>query len=374
MNKSRLIVSDEELLVVFKVLLAELMAGIKSGRIIIFLPWKIVLPEDNIEIRDKKKYLVKKTGEKITNFSFESEEADIDAGEALRLLGVTLYHLITGKSELNHESFLLDGYRRPLNSSLWPIILAMLKKEESDPEKIEKMVDAIDLDDIKPDIQPPNAGGTKKVQTADDIIRGLTNENIKVIGHEGVANFWGIPVPQDVQIRYSEETLREAIQANHNGEQWALVYYAGHSARQMREKRGTSTSNQPCIWDNNWWLKNKEDYWATKTLEPGYYLLNFNGKFAGKTWTDQKNLIPQLGPQYERAHEFVVGEAVLSNFSVHNGERLLENWYHWGKEADSDGDRVCVGGFGSDGLGVNDYSPDDSVGFLRVVLFRKFDF
>lgn len=375
---ARLITSDNELLMVFKVLLSELRERIKSGKFVIFLPWKFVLPEEEIEIKDKKKFLVKKTGEKAINFSFEAEETGIDSSEAMRLLGVTLYHLVTGKSELTHESYLLDGYRRPFNSSLWPIILLLLKKEEQDMGKIEEMIDAVDPDEIKSNIQPPQpatgAAKTGKTRTADDIIRELANEKIKIIGHEGVANFWGIPVPQDVQIRYSEETLREAIQANQNGEQWALAYYAGHSARQMRDKRGVDTNNQPCVYNNDWWLKNKEDYWATKTLEPGYYLLNYNGKFASKKWSDQEILIAEMGSLYERAHEFVVGETVLSNFSIHNGERLLENWYHWGKESDSDGLRVCIGCFGSRGLCVSCDSPGGSDGLLRVVVFRKFDF
>ncbi|MFA6537067.1 MAG: hypothetical protein WCT18_01570, partial [Patescibacteria group bacterium] len=341
----RLITSDKDLRIVFKVLLCELREKIKSGKSVIFLPWKFVLPEDEIEIKEKDESVVNETGEKLINFSFEAEDAEIDSFEALRLLGVTLYHLVTGKSELTHESYLLDGYRRPLNSSLWPIILLLLKEEEQDIEKIEEMIDAVDPDEIKSNIQLPQpaigAIKTGKTRTADDIIRELAKEKIKIIGHERVANFWGISVPQDVRIRYSEETLREAIVANQSGEQWALAYYAGHSARQMRAKWGVNKNTQPCIYNNDWWLKDKEDYWATKTLEPGYYLLNFNGKFDSKKWSEQENLITGLGPMYERAHEFVVGETVLSNFNIHNGERLLENWYHWGKESSSADYRVC---------------------------------
>jgi hypothetical protein len=373
----RLIATDEELMIVFRVLLSEYRERTRVGKVVIFLPWKFVLPEEKIEIKDKKKFLVKKTGEKVINFSFEGEETDIDAEESLRMLGVTLYHLVTGKSELTHESFLLDGYRRSLNSTLWPIILLLLRKEEQDIDQIEKMIDAIDPKELKAEIEPPKVAppaGTGKIKTADDIIRGLAGEKIKIIGHEGVANFWGITVPQDIRIRYSEETLREAIAANQNGEQWALAFYSGMSLRQMREKKGTNKSNQPCFYNNDWWLKSSEDSWATKNMEPGYYLLNFNGKFANKKWSDQEGLTTALGSMYERAHENVVSETVISNFGVHNGERLLENWYHWGKETDSGGGRVCVGDFGSDGFDVAGYSPGSSHDRLRVVVFRKFDF
>jgi hypothetical protein len=320
---------------------------------------------------------VKKTGEKVINFSFEGEEADIDAEESLRMLGVTLYHLVTGKSELTHESFLLDGYRRSLNSTLWPIILLLLRKEEQDIDRIEEMITAIDPKEMKAEIEPPKvapSAGTGKTKTADDIIRGLAGEKIKIIDHAGVANFWGITVPQDIQIRYNEETLRESIQANQNGEQWALAFYSGMSLRQMRDKKGTNRNNQPCFYNNDWWLQGSEDSWATRNLEPGYYLLNFNGKFASKKWADQESLTTALGPMYERAHENVVSEAAISNFGVHNGERLLENWYHWGKETDSGGGRVFVGGFDSDGFRVSRFSPGDSNDRLRVVVFRKFDF
>jgi len=151
---TRPITSDEELLTVFKVLLAELKARMKDGKFIIFPPWKFILPEDKIEeIKDKKK----KTEKRTVNFSFGSEEANIEAGEALRLLGVTLYHLAVGRSELTDESFLLDGYRRSLNSGLWPVILTLLKKEEQDIEKIEEMIEKIDLSEVKPNIQSTNS-------------------------------------------------------------------------------------------------------------------------------------------------------------------------------------------------------------------------
>lgn len=374
MKAIRLIANDEELLVVFKVLLSELKKGIKSGKFIIFLPWKFVLPPERLEIKDKKKYLVMKTEEKIINFSFEAEEAEVDATEAMRLLGVTLYHLVTGKSEYTHESYLLDGYRRPFDSGFWPAISLLLKGETRELEEVEKMIKSVDPDDIKANIQPvPTVNVvTKKNRTADDIIRELANEHIKIIGHELVANMWGIVVPGDIQIRYNEASLRKAIEANAKDEQWALGYYSGQNPRQMRRKIGIGST---CFYDNNWWLKEEEDFWATKTnIEPGYYLLNFNGKFADKHWGRQESLIGELGPVYKRCHEFVVSETVLSNCRIHNSEKLLENWYHLGEESSSDGNRVVVGGFDSRGFDVGNDAPLTSSDQIRVVVARKFDF
>jgi hypothetical protein len=376
--KARLIESDEDLLTIFRILFAALKEGFKNSKSFVFSPDKFVLPEEKIEVKDEEKSLMKETGERIANFSFETEEANVDRDETLRLLGVTLYHLVAGKSELTHESFLLDGYRHPINSSLWPVIAILLNGKEKNMERIEEMVNEIKPDDIKPGIQPPQSAfnvTAGKVKAADDIIRELANEKIKIIGHKSVANFWGVAIPKDIRIRYSEETLHESIQANQNGEQWALAYYTGQTLRQMREKRGTNKSNQPCFYDKTWWLENVENFWTNKKLEPGYYLLNYNGKFANRTWTDQEGLITELGPMFERANEFVVGETILSNFNIHNGECLLEDWYHWGKEeTGSHDDRVLIGRFDSNGLEVSYWSPGDLSSQLRVVLFRKFDF
>lgn len=375
---ARLIASDEELLIVFGILFAALKEGFKNGKSLVFPPEKFVLPGEKIEVKDKNNLQIKETGEGLTNFSFETEEADIDRDEALRLLGVTLYHLVAGKSELTHESFFLDGYRRPINSSMWPVIAVLLNGQEKNMESIEEMVNQIKPDDIKSSIQPPQSAfnvTSGKVTAADDIIRELAKERIKIIGHKSAAEFWGVAVPKDISVRYSEETLRESIRANQDGEQWALAYYTGQSLRQMKEKRGTNRKNPPCFYDKTWWLENTENFWTNKRLAPGYYLLNYKGKFANKTWMDQEELIAESGPMYERAHEFVVAETILSNFYIYNGECLLEDWYHWGKEeTGAHDDRVLIGRFDFNGLEVSYWSPGDLSSPLRVVLFRKFDF
>jgi hypothetical protein len=354
-----IITSDEELLIVFQIFLANLKEATRKGKVVAFLPENIILPDEKID------------GE---NFLFEPKEIDVELPEALRLLGAILYHLVAGKSEFTHESFILDGYRRPLNSSLWPLIVALLKGEVKSIEEVEGMLNSINPEEAVQNIQPvplTAPATSSKTKMANDLIRELAGQQIKILDHEKVSNFWNVVVPQNVEIHYDEQTLRESIEANRNGEQWALAYCTGQSIRQIRQKIGTS--NQPCFCDNDWWLEDDEDYWADKTLEPGYYLLNFNGKFRDENWDTQGRHIAELGPMFERCHEFLVSEAVFSNFNIHNGERILKNWYHWGQELDSVGYRVVVGDFDSGGFGVGGRSPGGSHDRLRVVVARKFD-
>ena len=174
-------------------------------------------------------------------------------------------------------------------------------------------------------------------------------------------------------IRYSEDALRECAEANAKGEaDWRLVYIHGVSLRRQREILGVSCKRQPCYYDNNWWLGNRDDEWALFQPESGYYLLDFKGRFGRTSWQNQEDKIAELGPELERAHETVVSEAAISFYQV-SKERLLGIWYHWGRSLDSDGDRVLVGFFVSEGWFVRRCHPDwDGLGSLRVCLSRKF--
>lgn len=314
------------------------------------------------------------------SYDYKIEVRNIEIEEGLRLLGATFYHFIAGRSEYNHESFLLDGYRRPLESPFWPGIEALLKKEVWSAEKAEEIFASLN----PADLEQPSVAGKKyelpsvvvlaKPKSAGDVIRELMGEKIKIISHEEVAKLWSVAAPKDIRIRYSEETLKEVIKANKWGEDWRLCYYSGQSLRQMREKLGTDNSSQPCFYNNDYWLDSRQDYWANIGVESGYYLLNFKGKFDGENWDVQERLISELGPVYERCHENIVVEAILSNYRVNNGERLLEDWCHLGKELDSARFRVKVGYFKvKRGFGVYDIAPVKPE-FVRVVILKKFDF
>ena len=373
--RKRLIETDEELLTVFKVLLVELRAQAAKGSFVIFPPAKIVLPAGKITGPDA-------TAGKIANFTFESEKFEGDILEAIKFLGATMYHLVMGRSEFNDESILFDGYREPLDSAIWPVVRRLFLKKESDIAKIESMVDAMIgaqnkrnapfvSRPLKSDAASPGLGAN--IRPVAEILKELEEKDLKIINHVDVATFWRRQVPPDLKLYYSDDTLEEAIKANQKGEQWMLVYYTGQSLRQMNDNQAKNKIGTPLFWESgNWWLKPKEKAWSTKTPMPsGYYLLNFTGKFADVDWEGQNKLIHNImEPVFERAHEFVVAEAIFSNYVI-NGERLLENWCHWGKESDSDGKPVRVGNFNTEGLVVASNKPIQHDANLRVVIVKK---
>lgn len=195
----------------------------------------------------------------------------------------------------------------------------------------------------------------------------------KVLTAEQAAKAQQMPVPQNVTIRYTKETLRECAKANaENGTDWRLVYLFGFSLRNERQKFGINTKSQPCFHkDSTWWLEKSEDAWATEKPDSGYYLIDFMGRFSRTSWINQEAAIEKLGNEFERANERAVAEAIISIFQT-TGERLLEDWWHWGRSLDSDGGRVDVS-FPPAGLSVSDNRPDwGDNDWLRVCVARKF--
>ena len=153
-------------------------------------------------------------------------------------------------------------------------------------------------------------------------------------------------------IRYSEETLRECAVLNRFGDRdWRLVYGIPFSLRQQREIVGVDMTNQPCFYDNDWWLDERQEEWATSQPTAGYYLIDFKCRFEHTHWLDQENRIFEMGDVYERADERVFSQALISIFQTHN-ERLHERTYHWGRMETVDRVRVFVGHFGSTGIEV----------------------
>ncbi len=177
-------------------------------------------------------------------------------------------------------------------------------------------------------------------------------------------------------LRYSEVTLRACAEENANGAaDWRLVYLRGNSLRTERERVGTERKRQPCFDpDYTWWLGESENSWASVDFEPGYYLIDFAGRFGRTAWADQDVAIVKLGPQFVRAHEAMVTEAAMRVREA-TGEHLLRDFWHWGCSLASDGRRVCVGYFARRGWGVTYCRPSwgDRGDVLRVCVLRKFD-
>lgn len=199
----------------------------------------------------------------------------------------------------------------------------------------------------------------------------------RVVTAEQACAAFNQPVPEgDIPIRYYSETLYAAAQQNSQGfTDWRLVYIMPLSIREQRDIIGDS--DQPRFYDQDWYQNKSEDGWANDKPVEGYQLIDFKGRFGETKWADQDTEIAKLGSIYERADEFAVSQAVISNFKASGDkeERLLEDVYHWGRREGSDGYRVHVGDFDSDGLGVSCGNPSwDDVGRLVVCVGRKFDY
>lgn len=196
----------------------------------------------------------------------------------------------------------------------------------------------------------------------------------KVITVGDVAQKWGMEPSEAPTIACPEEVLRQCARDNKAGKaDWRLVYVLGSSLRKQREIQGTDRNKQPCFYNNDWWLNEKEDVWATQEVPSGYRLLNLKLQFLNKNWQEQENdiAIAKLGKEYERAEEQAVAEAFLSIFMV-KGERLMQSTYHWGRALVSGGSRVLVGRFGGDGLDVDGHWPGGRSSDVGVVVARKF--
>lgn len=178
-------------------------------------------------------------------------------------------------------------------------------------------------------------------------------------------------------LRYSEDTLRACANENEEeGRDWRLVYLRGNSLRAEQKRVGVDQERQPCFHDNNWWVESLIGRWVRavpEKFEPGYYLIDFTGRFGGVRWSKQEHTIRTLGPQFQRAHEAMVTEAALRVFEA-TRERLLFGYYHWGHAVNFLGNRVYVGLFHAEGWFVAYASPLwDGNQLLRVCLLRQFE-
>lgn len=198
---------------------------------------------------------------------------------------------------------------------------------------------------------------------------------IVMLGSEKVLTQAQAKGEAELPICYSEDTLRACAKENtKHGRDWRLVYLRGNSLREERERVGENRKQQPRFnKDHTWWLGASGNNWATEKFEPGYYLIDFNGRFGRTSWQNQKEAIAGLGSEFERAHEAMVTEGALRIFEA-TGERLLPNWWHWGRSLDSCGGRVSVGLFAPKDWHVHYYFRPvwDDDAFLRVCLLRKF--
>lgn len=187
-----------------------------------------------------------------------------------------------------------------------------------------------------------------------------------------------IELTQDERERYgyvpfSEETLKMVA-----GHQWrdkrAILWWApperyGLTMLKLRDAFGISRDTQPCVYGNDWWLKEK---FAKEVLKEGWHLTlaELPDESRDKTYDDQKALLTK---EEELLTPVEVMYLCLVNYLVNDGERLLYDCYSRTDTLDSHGYVVYLGDFHPDGLHVCLWPPADPDSSIGVLAARKFD-
>jgi hypothetical protein len=173
----------------------------------------------------------------------------------------------------------------------------------------------------------------------------------KVVSARQASKTWKLKIPESDGVRYENCTFQQCANENANGlADWRLVFLFGLSLSEQLAIVGTNPEKGPCFYRSHWWLQRSEKSWVDRGQRAGYWLIDFRGRFGAMSWRKQQ---AEIGRQLhaERAPAAMMAEATMAFASVHN-ERLLPNWYHWGKSLDSMGNPVAVGNFDSLGLTV----------------------
>ncbi len=138
--------------------------------------------------------------------------------------------------------------------------------------------------------------------------------------------------------------------------------YSGKSLLELRSEFGVGEGG---FYNTTWWLKEK---FATEKADIGIYDIEFHEDWNNLTYQEQ---LEKMGNGEEFLHPAVLSEAILT-YHKKVDKNLMENWYSRTLCVVSDGDRVCVGYFGSLGLNVGSYWGDYRIGYIGVASARKF--
>lgn len=136
----------------------------------------------------------------------------------------------------------------------------------------------------------------------------------------------------------------------------------GKSLLELREEYGLGESG---FYGNDWWLN--EDF-AKEKPEGGEYEITLHHESMNLTFNEQKK---KLKKGFEVIHPALLAEAILSHYK-NTKERLAENYYYRTNTLVSDGGRVFVGSFGSDGLSVGGGWDGDRHSDVGLASARKF--
>jgi hypothetical protein len=115
------IYDDKDLIIVLRFLIRDIKQKALMGIYPVYDPEKIVIISKN-------------------KIKFNDDEKADNLNECLRKLGATLYHLSTGESEFSKpESYQIDGYTKPAETELWPIISKMVSGNAISIPEIEEV-------------------------------------------------------------------------------------------------------------------------------------------------------------------------------------------------------------------------------------------
>lgn len=195
----------------------------------------------------------------------------------------------------------------------------------------------------------------------------------KVISRTDFNKVWCLEL-EDGPIFYSEsDFLRASHENRFNGQDWRLIYCLGRSIKQLVNIIGTDEGQQPyCFQKQGWYLAENQSFWADVQSPAGYYLINFNGQFAGLDYHRQVEDVTKIGlePFVEITNPHLFIEAVTTIFKL-TGERITEDWYHRSPVRSANGKLVDVH-FDSKGWEINkswlDAVSDEN---LRVSVLKK---
>ncbi len=117
----------------------------------------------------------------------------------------------------------------------------------------------------------------------------------------------------------------------------------------------SDVKGEAIFYDQDWY--NDEEF-AKKPLKAGFGLPTREviPDSLSKKWGEQQALL--LSEERRREPIEVAWDAIL--YYAATGKKVLEKTWDWTDSSTSDGSLVRVGGFDSDGLGVNDWGPEGS--------------
>jgi len=159
------------------------------------------------------------------------------------------------------------------------------------------------------------------------------------------------------EIPFSEAVLQE-LKGGH-----ILVAVFPISILEIRTKTARSLF---CSHEDSW--RNNQKF-ATENGKTGWKLIRKTpvSDSTSKTWQEQQKL-------FSKEEEIPTVQSMVYTIISHylnTGERLFEKTYVRTSSLDSGGNRVVVGGFDSDGLGIYDYWDGSRASALAVSSSRK---